>query len=53
MNNLVAIVALIVLGAFVYYAVSESFKESQEDNNSGGGGGDIEGPKKPTDPAQK
>lgn len=53
MNNLVAIIALIVLGAFVYYAVSESFKESDESSGGGGGGNIEDGPQKPNTPPDK
>jgi hypothetical protein len=52
MNNLVAIIALIVLASIVAAAFLVSFKES-ENENAGGGGGDVEGPTKPTHPAQK
>jgi len=53
MNNLVAIIALIVLASIVAAAFLVSFKESENENAGGGGGGDVEGPTKPTHPAEK
>jgi hypothetical protein len=52
MNNLIAIVALILLASIVAAAFLVSFKDGENDN-AGGGGGDVEGPIKPTHPAEK
>jgi hypothetical protein len=54
MNNLIAIVSLVLLASIVVAAFLVSFRDSENDNvGGGGGGGDVEGPTKPTHPAEK
>jgi len=53
MNNLIAILSLIVLSAIVVAAFLVSFKDSENDNAGDGGGGSVDGPTKPTNPAEK